>query len=163
MDFISAIKTCFTKYAIFQGRAVRSEFWWWFLFGLLLNTTLWAISRPLQIVGGAALFLPGLAVSTRRLHDLDRSGWFLALPAPFWVIAFILLGLGAGLQAFSLASRGSAVGVMVAAGIFGVIGLGAYMLLLIWFCQKGTPGPNRYGDAPVTSLSAPHAQPTVVS
>jgi uncharacterized membrane protein YhaH (DUF805 family) len=166
MDFVTAIKTCFSKYAIFQGRAARSEFWWWVLFAMLVNGVLWAISRRLQIVAGAALFLPNLAVSVRRLHDLDRSGWFLALPAPFWVIGFIL-GLSAGLHAVFSAGGGSAVatsvGVIVAAGIFGLMGFGAQILLLIWFCQKSTPGPNRYGEAPLASMSALHAQPTVVS
>jgi uncharacterized membrane protein YhaH (DUF805 family) len=161
MDFITAIKTCFSKYAIFQGRAARSEFWWWFLFGILLNTALWAISRPLQIVAGAALFLPNLAVSVRRLHDTDRSAWFLLLPvllAAVGMAIFFLIGTAGMAGVFS-----PGVGSAIVAFISGIIAIGGYLLLLIWFCQKGTPGPNRYGDAPLTSLPAPHVQPTVVS
>jgi uncharacterized membrane protein YhaH (DUF805 family) len=155
MDFITAIKTCFSKYAMFQGRAARSEFWWWVLFATLVDTALWAISHPLQIAAGAALFLPYLAVSVRRLHDTDRSAWFLLLPAVGTAIfAFI-----AGMATLVSPSRGT---VMVTA-ILAIVALGAYLLPLVWFCQKGTPGPNSYGEAPLTSLPAPQAQPTAVS
>jgi uncharacterized membrane protein YhaH (DUF805 family) len=67
MTFGESIKTCFTKYADFTGRASRSEYWWWFLFD------------KLTAVFSLAVLLPGIAVGVRRLHDIDKSGWFLLL------------------------------------------------------------------------------------
>jgi uncharacterized membrane protein YhaH (DUF805 family) len=155
MDFVTAIKTCFSKYATFQGRAGRSEYWWWIFFSVLLAIVLEAISHSLHDVASLALFLPSLAVSVRRLHDGDRSGWFLLLPVPFMAIAAVL-----GVAGLHVASGGT---VLVAAGVFGVMAFGAELVLLVWFCQKGPAGPNRYGEAPLTSLSAAPARPMVLS
>ena len=92
--FIGSISTCFTKYADFSGRASRSEYWWFFLFcGILsfivefipeillhnqnLNyasyASLWFFLSGIVTL---VLFLPSLAVAVRRLHDIDRSGWW---------------------------------------------------------------------------------------
>jgi uncharacterized membrane protein YhaH (DUF805 family) len=90
MGIQEAITTCFANYVNFAGRAARPEYWWWVLFVIVIGVIL-------QIVGGIILgsasgaggvlgglfylatFLPGLAVSVRRLHDTDRSGWWLLL------------------------------------------------------------------------------------
>ena len=79
MTFIDSIKTCFSKYAIFDGRAARSEFWWFMLFSVLLNCAGAQISNSVGGVVSLALLLPSLAVGARRLHDLDKSGWWLLL------------------------------------------------------------------------------------
>lgn len=76
MTFGESIKTCFSKYADFAGRATRSEFWWWSLFVLLASLGTSIISDKLSAVFSLAVMLPGLAVGARRLHDTDRSGWF---------------------------------------------------------------------------------------
>jgi uncharacterized membrane protein YhaH (DUF805 family) len=79
MDFMTAVKTCFAKYADFSGRATRPEYWWFFLFQVgvfLVTITIWDL---LYYVAFVALLLPGLAVGARRLHDINKSGWFLAL------------------------------------------------------------------------------------
>jgi len=83
MTFAESISTCLSKYATFTGRATRSEYWWFFLFSIMLN---WGAS----IVGVAmlgetgvlysylptlALSIPSLSVLVRRLHDTGRSGW----------------------------------------------------------------------------------------
>ncbi len=82
----------------FTGRAARSEFWYWALFsilasiaGELIDLALFTSSTftPVQTLVNLALFLPGLAVSVRRLHDLDRTGWWLLLI--FTVIGIIVL------------------------------------------------------------------------
>ena len=77
MSFVSAIKTCLTHYATFQGRARRPEFWWFMLFCVL------AISLAEALVGEGfsglvtlLLLVPTFAVSARRLHDIGRSGWW---------------------------------------------------------------------------------------
>jgi len=79
MDFVQAVKTCFSKYATFSGRASRPEYWWFFLFEILLIVGTAMVSDMLNALAGLALILPAMAVSVRRLHDVGRSGWFLLL------------------------------------------------------------------------------------
>jgi uncharacterized membrane protein YhaH (DUF805 family) len=94
MNFGEAIKSGFSNYVTFSGRACRSEFWYWTLFAILVTIAAGIIDRELvdsdtglvQPLVSLALFLPGIAVGIRRLHDLDRSGWW-------WLIAFTIIGL----------------------------------------------------------------------
>ena len=95
MDFISAVKSGFRHYVTFKGRAPRSEFWYWTLFGLLLTIAGGIADNALLddpspgLFGpliSLVLFLPGLAVSIRRLHDIDYSGWW-------WWIVFTVIGI----------------------------------------------------------------------
>lgn len=78
------------KYADFSGRARRSEYWYFFLFNLILGILASIIdtilgtrgSSGIGLIGGLislALLLPGLAVGARRLHDTSRSGWWLLI------------------------------------------------------------------------------------
>ena len=87
MDFQTSIKTCFNKYADFSGRALRSELWWFVLFGFLggIITTIIDIMilgysiesyGPVNIIFTVVLILPGIAVTARRLHDINKSGWW---------------------------------------------------------------------------------------
>ncbi|MFN9728450.1 DUF805 domain-containing protein [Acidovorax sp.] len=76
MDFVSAVKSCFAQYAGFSGRAPRSEFWWFFLFQVLVLLAAAAVSDTLNALVSLGLLLPGLAVGARRLHDIGRSGWW---------------------------------------------------------------------------------------
>jgi uncharacterized membrane protein YhaH (DUF805 family) len=112
------------KYADFGGRARRKEYWWYGLLTLLITVP--AAIGDVMILGidavaaygggpltgllGLALFLPSLGVAIRRLHDLDRSGW--------WLLVALLPLVGA-------------------------------LLLLFWYCSRGTIGPNRFGPDPV--------------
>ena len=66
MTFGQSIKTCFSKYATFSGRATRSEFWWFWLFQVLLA---WTFIVPIICL------IPAIAVFVRRMHDTGRSGW----------------------------------------------------------------------------------------
>jgi uncharacterized membrane protein YhaH (DUF805 family) len=90
MDFWPAIGSVFSKYATFAGRAPRSEFWFWILFTTLAGTAAGIVDRAIGALIGndwgalAALWgfgtlIPQFAVSVRRLHDTDRSGWWLLL------------------------------------------------------------------------------------
>lgn len=79
VSFVEAIKMGFNKYCCFQGRASRSEFWFWTLFILVVQAVLAAFgnSTAVQAVSalfGLAIFLPGLGVAVRRLHDVGRAG-----------------------------------------------------------------------------------------
>ncbi|MBO5699072.1 MAG: DUF805 domain-containing protein [Bacteroidaceae bacterium] len=74
MTFVESIKTCFGKYATFNGRATRSEYWWWALLNFILSCI------PLiNFVWGIVTLIPSLAVGVRRLHDIGKSGWFVLL------------------------------------------------------------------------------------
>ena len=111
MFLAEAIESGFSNYVNFSGRAVRSEYWYWVLFVILAEIVTAIIDYGIlgyQITTslfGLAVFLPGLAVSIRRLHDMDRTAWWL-------LITFT--GIGS-------------------------------ILLIIWFCFRGTQGPNRFG------------------
>jgi uncharacterized membrane protein YhaH (DUF805 family) len=78
MSFGKSIATCMGKYVDFGGRASRSEYWWFFLFTLLLN---WVAdmadpTKGASVVVTLALLLPSFSAATRRLHDTGRSGWW---------------------------------------------------------------------------------------
>ncbi|MDF1608745.1 DUF805 domain-containing protein [Hoeflea sp. YIM 152468] len=86
MDFQTAVRTCFQKYATVEGRARRSEYWWFFLFAFVANVILSLIdgvlfgnAQVLSGIFGLAILLPSIAVGARRLHDTDRSAWWLLL------------------------------------------------------------------------------------
>jgi uncharacterized membrane protein YhaH (DUF805 family) len=104
MSFTDAIKTCLNKYVDFTGRARRSEYWYFVVFNLLVRIVLGIIDGilfsqmaqsgygPLSSLAGLALLLPGLAVTARRLHDTDRSGWWMLLgfvPIVGWIVLII--------------------------------------------------------------------------
>ena len=78
-DIKSAVITCFNKYVVFNGRADRPEFWYFALFQVVILAVLAIVSRPLEAVASLAFLLPGLAVGARRLHDINRSGWWMLL------------------------------------------------------------------------------------
>ena len=92
MTFGESIRTCFSKYAAFGGRASRSEFWWWFLFTFLVSAASGIVNDMLSALFSLGVLLPSLAVGARRLHDTDRSGWFLLLwliPLIGWIILIV--------------------------------------------------------------------------
>lgn len=73
MTFGQSIKTCFSKYVTFSGRATRSEYWWFALFCFIICCI------PVVNFLGLLLFLPSLAVGVRRMHDIGKSGLFVLL------------------------------------------------------------------------------------
>jgi DNA-binding CsgD family transcriptional regulator len=91
MTFFESIRTCITKYAEFQGRASRSEFWWFTLFIILVASALEYASRDASAIFLIATLLPLLAAGTRRLRDCGKSGWWqLFLLAP--VAGIVVVG-----------------------------------------------------------------------
>ena len=89
MTFGESIKTCFSKYADFSGRASRSEYWWWFLFLVPGTIAASIVSDTVSALFSLATVVPSLAVGCRRLHDIDKSGWFQLLnlvPVIGWII-----------------------------------------------------------------------------
>lgn len=92
MTFTESIRTCFNKFADFEGCAGRSEFWWWVLFNVVVYIVLSVVSKPLTLVFSVATLLPYIAVTARRLHDTDRSGWLQLIgfiPVIGWVVLIV--------------------------------------------------------------------------
>jgi uncharacterized membrane protein YhaH (DUF805 family) len=95
MGFWEALASGFTNYVNFSGRAIRSEFWYWILFAILgarLMNSIVDVMLPQMVWPSPALplisphsvflllmFLPTVAVGVRRLHDIDRSGWWMLI------------------------------------------------------------------------------------
>lgn len=108
MTFSQAIASGFSKYFIFSGRALQSEFWYWVLFailGMIVTQvfdgiifihrsgelpSLSPLHSPLNFLFILVLLLPSIAVSVRRLHDVDLAGWWMLL-APTGIGILILL------------------------------------------------------------------------
>lgn len=83
MTFKESIQTCFSKYADFNGRASRPEYWWFFLFlvlvGIVLDIICHMVGSFFPVYLQLATLLPSLAVAARRMHDTDKSGWLLLI------------------------------------------------------------------------------------
>ncbi len=139
MTFGQSIKHVFGNYASFQGRASRSEFWWWYLFTTIVSVILFIPAMPwyfewvgtvstpdtltvvpalsglatlgivLSLIWTLAILIPTLGVAVRRLHDTNRSAWWLLL----WFLACCAIGP---------------------------------VILIIFWALPSTPGPNRYGE-----------------
>lgn len=134
MSFTESVRTCISKFATFDGRATRSEFWWFYLFAALVGFIGYVPILILTIIGASsndgavsgiltiltvmfwivwliaiiALYIPLLAVGSRRLHDRGQSGW---------------------LQLLLLVPCGN-------------------IVLLVFWVMEGTPGDNAYGPKP---------------
>jgi uncharacterized membrane protein YhaH (DUF805 family) len=85
MGFVESISSGFRNYANFAGRAPRSEFWCWVLFAILVSLAAVVLdeiidaaghSRPFHFIAGLMVFIPTISVSVRRLHDINRTGWW---------------------------------------------------------------------------------------
>jgi uncharacterized membrane protein YhaH (DUF805 family) len=123
MTFIAAVRSVLSQYVEFGGRARRAEYWWFVLFTVLVGVVTSILDLALgtefegsiassglfSLIANLALLLPSLAVAVRRLHDTDRSGW--------WILIALIPLIGA-------------------------------IVLLVFFVQDGTPGPNRFGPSP---------------
>ena len=122
MSFTESIRTCFSKYGVANGRARRSEYWWFALFLFIISLVTGFADAflftdlvledgmsPINIIASLAMFIPSVTAYIRRLHDVNRSGWWM-------FIALTIVGI---------------------------------IPLLIWLCSKGTDGPNDFGDDPL--------------
>jgi len=127
------------KYVVFDGRARRQEFWIFFLCSFVVGLVLGWI----PVIGwliSLAVFIPSLTVGVRRLHDTERSGFWLLLG----VVPSVLLTIFAILSFFF---RSLGIGIaMIVLGI--LLTLAGIVVLIIFWVQEGTPGNNKYGPNP---------------
>jgi uncharacterized membrane protein YhaH (DUF805 family) len=92
MTFEQSIRVCFSKYATFAGRASRSELWWFVLFLVLVSAACGVVNQKLSALFTIATLLPAIAVTTRRLHDTDKSGWYQLIgliPIVGWILVIV--------------------------------------------------------------------------
>jgi uncharacterized membrane protein YhaH (DUF805 family) len=155
------------RYADFSGRSRRMEFWMWQLGKFLVSCVIWIVffalagtalmsgdPRQLLAAGGAimtvwflavvfglAILVPDIAVAVRRLHDIDRTGWWLLAPLGPYLITIV-----AGMLAASSPDMVSAAGILVIVSMVAVLALA--LVLLVFYFLEGTRGPNRFGPDP---------------
>lgn len=168
MGFVEAIKTCFSKAFTFTGRARRSEYWYWYLFSVIVSIPLSIILEIIPedawilafIVGLVALgwsffnMIATLAVSVRRLHDTGRSGWWYGasmIGSFVWtmlVVAEIVVFAVYMIDGTSASMMGALIPFLVVLLVTYIPLLAYSIVLLVWLCQDSTPGPNKYGENP---------------
>lgn len=160
------------RYAEFSGRSRRMEYWMY----TLLLVIIWVVAfiaimalgfgaAGLASGGGAnaaggmmgmfasmgilavvfgliwlALLIPTIAVAVRRLHDTDRSGWWLFIYIGPYLLSIVLNVMAVSSSSTSMASI---------AGLVGIVGFLGAIVLLVFYCLPGTPGPNKYGPDPM--------------
>lgn len=125
MNFSDAIQSGFKNYAKAEGRASRSEFWFWILFSVLLSIAASTVDsalinppvrNPFGLFVNLFLCVPTICMNIRRLHDADRTGW--------WVL-------------------------------IGLIPLLGVIVLIIFGCLEGTKGANQFGPEPPSTTPRP--------
>lgn len=168
MTFPDAVRSVLSQYAGFRGRAPRSEYWWWYLFTVLVNVVTTGIDRVTDAAVGVSfvgavvslgLVIPTLAVSVRRLHDSGLSGWWLLAPLSAALVGTGLV-IGGGISFVAGVFVGDAARQTVGLGI-ALLALGAVLLLtalvvgLVLMLRPSTPGPNRFGPGPGPAFPYP--------
>lgn len=168
MNFGEAIKSVFSKYATFSGRARRSEYWYFWLFCLLVNIGLGIIPFLgfLSFLWFLAIFIPTIAVTVRRFHDIGKSGWyylFIIIPEllffgyMYYCLFLVIRDLiNSKIDFYNIYENIDIVTNSVTAnsssfatlGIFGIIFLAAEILWLIWMTKDSQPGDNKWGPNP---------------
>lgn len=94
MNFQESIKVCFGKYADFNGRASRPEYWWFVLFIIVGSLVASLIGNVAYGLFTLATLLPSIAAAARRLHDTERSGWWqliVLVPLIGWIVLIVFL------------------------------------------------------------------------
>ena len=137
MSFTEAIKTGLQKYADFSGRASRSEYWWFFLFTIIARV-LAGLIPGVGFIVGLALLLPSLSATARRLHDTNRTGWWILMPVGIGIAGIIV---GSALAFAGSLAWGAGIGLLAS--------MLAFLSLLPFLIQPGDPAPNRYGPDPL--------------
>lgn len=134
----------------FQGRINRGKYWLavliFFVAWIVIGGITWFLAFELSYILGAILFVLllivsivcGVAVGIKRLHDRDKSGWWLLV---FYLVPAILDGIGRGVDLVGVTFVFSIVSLAITIWAFVELG-----------CLRGTIGPNQYGSDPLDSI-----------
>ena len=141
MDFGQSIKTCFSKFFDFSGRARRSEYWWFYLFSAITSIVLGWV--PLLGLVTLVLVIPGLSAGARRLHDTGRSGWWQLSTWIPGLIGLVLVGLS-----FVPKPEEPDVVLLSAGGLFWLVSAVMWIVLTVFMATDTVPGNNQYGPPP---------------
>jgi uncharacterized membrane protein YhaH (DUF805 family) len=140
------------KYADFSGRAPRAEYWWYAVLVTLVGVPLNAVERrlmdpvwgdygPFSLLLILALVSPLIAVTVRRLHDIDRTGWWALARLPGYSLVL------AGIPAEQIGRRAVQLPTLLVV-IAVVVYLGCSLTLFVFEVTRGTTGQNAYGPDP---------------
>jgi uncharacterized membrane protein YhaH (DUF805 family) len=80
MPIVTAVKLAFVNYINYKGRARRNDFWWWMLFTVVVQLLVSEVSTSAGNLFSAVIFLPQIMFGIRRMHDVNKSGWWILLP-----------------------------------------------------------------------------------
>ncbi len=147
MDFTSLLFS-------FNGRINRAKWWLailiYFVISVIIGILMFMagqgmIMQVISIIVQIAIFISGLAAGAKRLHDRNKSGWWLVL---FYVLPIVLFGIGMVIAIAGVAGGSGS------AGVLGIVLYVAGFGVLIWAlvelgCLRGTVGPNQYGPDPL--------------
>lgn len=153
------------RYADFSGRSRRKEYWMFVLGCVIVYIALAILSamvfggmasgtdmtNPLAVISafipvvifGFIILIPSIAVTVRRFHDQDKTGWLAALAYAPQLLYWLALALGS----------------VVLAGIFSLIGMIGGLIVVVFMFLEGTRGPNRFGPDPKGAIGTDHGQP----
>lgn len=158
------------KYADFSGRAPRAEYWWYVLFLIVAILVASIVENlaglspvfitygPVTMLVIVATLVPSLAAQVRRLHDTDRSGWWIAaMMIPYAFGLWSMRGLFSAAATMDPNNPDAAAMNEAAAQSMGSLGMGSLALMvagvlgiviLVFLCLRGTEGDNKYGADP---------------
>lgn len=157
------------RYADFAGRSRRMEFWMFQLFIVLLSVAALTVMMVIGLgaagfasagstasiggmvaslgilavvflIAGLALLIPSLAVQVRRLHDTNRSGWWLMIYFGPYLLSVIVQVAGATQNSMAVVGLG---------GVLSLLAFIGWVVLIVFYCLPGTSGPNQYGADPL--------------
>ena len=181
LNFYQAITFAIKNSLNFQGRARRSEYWWFILFGLVAISSIiwtsnkWTLPTFITLSITILILLPIISVSSRRLHDIGKSGWLQAIFWFMWILVLVLViimiasfgvGMMVGLNFFTNIfndiegrptlntnfNQNVQYAVLIGSFIASVITfMGAFTIILAlckWLSRKGDSGDNKYGPDP---------------
>lgn len=181
MSFGNAVASCFSKYFTTNGRARRSEYWFFYLFTVIIslcyvilnnifkglaypvweettvdlcNTAMTVFYWVLEVV----LLIPFFTVTVRRLHDRDDNGWLAILLCLFpnilkAIMFFFVEGEGKDFITSGDLSPNEMAGIVAPMILFMLFWKAILIIRIVLFCKSGTEGPNAYGPDPIRIIS----------
>jgi uncharacterized membrane protein YhaH (DUF805 family) len=141
----------------FSGRINRGKFWLAVLVYIIISIVLAIITaiigsptvtNILGFIVNLAVFISGLSVAAKRLHDRNKSALWLLV---FYIVPGLLIGIGVGMALFGAIGGGSGSGSMTTVGsLLALAGFGVSIWAFVELgCLRGTVGPNQYGPDPL--------------